>query len=75
MTSPSSGYRAVCPLCKTVLVTVAPRGVFADFDAAVKAMRGHLRFSCDVQDTLPPMSKRELEIVSENSIEAIEGAA
>jgi hypothetical protein len=73
--STSTSYRAVCPLCKTVLVSAAPRGVFVEFDAAVKAMRGHLRFLCDVQETLPPMSKRELEIVSENSIEAIEGAA
>jgi hypothetical protein len=73
--STSDRYRAVCPFCKTVLVTVAPGGVFGKFDTAVKAMRGHLRFNCDVQDTLPPMSTRELEIVSENSIEAIEGAA
>jgi hypothetical protein len=73
--STSTSYRAVCPFCKTVLVTLAPGGVFVEFGTAVKAMRGHLRFSCDVQDKLPPMSKRELEIVSENSIEAIEGAA
>lgn len=73
--STSTTYRAVCPLCKTVLVSSDRGGGFYEFDAAVKAMRGHLRFSCDVQEQLPPMSTHELGIVSENSIEAIEGAA
>lgn len=72
MTSPSSGYRAVCPLCETVLVSSEKDGAFAKYNVAVKAMRGHLKFSCEKAQGEKP---RTLEILSDAGIEVIEGAA
>ena len=72
MTSPSSGYRAVCPLCKTVVVSSAPGGTFTEAGAAIRAMHGHLVFSCDAANGL---KRSEREQAAENCVEAVEGAA
>lgn len=72
MTSRSSGYRAVCRLCQTVLVSSTPNGAFVDFGVAVKAMHAHLIHSCDAAIGI---NKRAREIVADTSIEVVEGVA
>jgi hypothetical protein len=70
--SSSTTYRAVCPLCQTVLVSSDRGGGSMDFAVAIKAMHAHLTHSCDKADGI---GKRQRELVADNSIEAIEGAA
>lgn len=66
------GYRAVCPLCQTVIVSPLPRGTFREYGVALKAVHAHLRHSCDKAAGL---KRRSLEAVADHSVEAIEGAA
>lgn len=71
--SAQSGYRPVCRLCQSVLVSSMPHGRFDDYRRAVKAMQGHLLYTCDAASS--SMSNRERELVAEDSIEVVEGVA
>lgn len=69
----ASGYRAVCSLCQTVLVSSLPHGRFRTYEEAAKVMHAHLIHRCE--QVREPLRPREREHVAHQSIEVIEGAA
>lgn len=69
----ASGYRCVCSLCQTVLVSAMPGGTFPSFEDAARVARAHLVHRCD--HVTRKLSDRELDIVADAAVEVIEGAA
>lgn len=69
----AEGYRAVCPVCKTILVSAMPHGRFLTFQEAVRVNRAHLIHRCD--GVKKELTDRELDIVSEAGVEVVQGAA
>lgn len=69
----AQGYRAVCSLCQTVLVSSMPHGRFESFEAAARVARAHVLHRCEKVTGTP--KGRELDALADNSVEVVEGVA